>query len=508
MPDDLERQLEAFGATLAEHAGESITKGASSTTSAAPASNHRWWAIAGAAACVVAIVVGLVAVAGRDVEAPAAQPPAPNPTSTSPVVVSPVDADLLRTAPIAGLIDGCEPDDVLLTGDGAETDGAETGGSFDTAFEIAYDSIIHHTPPEVEKLPSDGWTVVTGDPVSVTYLNRGGGIEAIVRIRRDGDEWLVAEIAQCLPGRTPSAIQTTTVPAQPPEPVPDDPLALERDGWTLVERTTDPFAVGDLPCEAAQGLADFDGVPQVHDILTPPEGSRLDLDVQVVDVGSTDRGNDLATAVLAIGDCAADAEGVEVEVGSMSSVRATWFRAGDEFALVTVVGEGPRSIVLEIEGGPFDDDLIGELVHRADQFLRGSLVTGPLPSAGITVTDGPSLGAPQVEPVPGHVKLWVSNQSFADDPVAIAVAIDGTSVVDDSFEVGGQHNWFSFMIDGLAPGEHTLTATSDTGAVFEETFTLPPDEPLWMVVDYWCCPDDGEGRHFTFNVSDQPILFE
>jgi hypothetical protein len=105
------------------------------------------------------------------------------------------------------------------------------------------------------------------------------------------------------------------------------------------------------------------------------------------------------------------------------------------------------------------------------------------------------------------VKLWVGNQSFDDDPVAITVAIDGVQVVDDSFEVGSQHNWFSFMIDGLEPGEHTLSATSDTGAVFEATFTVPPDEPRWMVVDYWYHPDDELGRHFTFRESAEPIYF-
>ncbi len=398
MPDDLERQLEAFGATLETQTGEPIASGSPVAAKVRRRPTRRWWAIAGAAASVVAVVVGLVVVNGRKAEAPAAQQPAPPSTTT--------------TLPVA-------------------------------------------------------------------------------------------------------AIQTTTIPTTIPElaavdPIGDDPLGLERDGWTLVQRNTDPFSMSsdEIPCDVADVLAQINGVDQVHDILTPPTGTGLDLDIQILDVGSHERGLVLADFVESIGQCLSETEGVEVETGAMSSVRATWFRAGPDFALVAIVGEGPRSIVMEIEGALFDDDLIGELAHRADQFLRGEPVTP------VNVTDGAiaatalaGSGDPQAEPEAGQVKLWVSNQSFEDDPVAITVEIDGVQVVDGSFEVGGQHNWFSFMIDGLEPGEHTLIATSDTGATFAATFTLPPGEPLWMVVDYWYYPDDAEGRLFTFDESDEPIYF-
>lgn len=386
MSDGLQRQLEAFGATLESATGEPV-RASDHGTEQPDRSHNRAWAMAGAAACVVAVVVGLVALTGRDAVAPAAQPSASAPAPTS-----------------------------------------------------------------------------------------------------------------------------TTVPSTNPNPavagaVPDDPLALERDGWTLVQRKTEPFVGGELPCEAAQGLTDFDGVASVHDIMTAPEGTGLDVDVQVLDVGSVERGNRLAEVLTLIGRCAAEAQGVTGETGAMSSVRASWFRAGPDFALVTIVGEGPRSLVLEIEGAPFDDDLIGELAHRADQFLRGAPVTGPSSVDGVTVTDESSTGSQQVGPESGQVKLWVSNQSFDDDPVAITVEIDGEVVVEDVFAVEGQHNWFSFMIDGLEPGEHTITAISDTGVDFAGTFTLPVDEARWMVLDYWYSPDDAEGRHFTFDVSEMPIVF-
>lgn len=301
-----------------------------------------------------------------------------------------------------------------------------------------------------------------------------------------------------------------------PEPVPDDPLGLERDGWILVQRSTERFSMTaeGPPCGEVDGLAAIDGVEQVHDILTPPDGNGLDLDVQILDIGSVERGNALADAIMVIGRCLGEAEGIEIDTGALSSVRATWFRAGPEFALVTIVGDGPRSIVLEIEGAPFDDDLIGELAHRADDYLGGRPVevalapTGAVAPAGsITVTDGPTVTEQQVEPDPGQVKLWVSNQSFEDDPVAITVAIDGVTVVDDSFAVGSQHNWFSFMVSGLQPGEHTITASSDTGATFEGTFRMPADQAHWMVIDHWFAVDDDESRFFMFRESNEPIYF-
>jgi hypothetical protein len=509
MQDDLERQLKAFGATLESQTGEPIATDSSVATPASRPPSRRWWSIAGAAACLIAVVVGLVALTGRNVEAPAAQPPAATATSTS-VPTSVMDPAVLQGAPIVELLTGCDPSDVLLS-----EEFVAAGVSVDESFAIGYQAMVDHTPPEVELLPRDGWAELLGEPIVVRFLDRGQGIEGLMRLRHDDDGWRIAELAQCLPGRVPSAVQTTTIPPTVPDlatidPVGDDPLALQRDGWTLVQRTVDAFAMSsdDIPCDVADVLVQINGVAQVHDILTPPDGTGLDLDVQILDMGSPERGQVLSDFVSMIGRCIAETEGVDLETGAMSSVRATWFRAGPDFALVAIVGEGPRSIVLEMEGAPFDDDLIGELAHRADQFLRGVPITAVDTSDGaISATALAGVGVPQVEPVAGQVKLWVSNQSFDDDPVAIEIAIDGVQIVDDSFLVDGQHNWIGFMIDGLDPGNHTLIATSDTGATFEGTFTLPPDEPRWMVVDYWYYTDDAEGRHFTFNESDEPIYF-
>lgn len=405
MPDEIERQLEAFGETLAQRTGEPIRADGPADAAEGHRLTRRWWALGGAAACLVAVVAGLAFAAQRDEEDPVAAP-ASSAVTTSTVTTSTVPPATTTTLPLVSLDARVGP----------------------------------------------------------------------------------------------------------------DPLALVRDGWTLVQRDTEPFefSAEELPCPSS--LAELSGVEQVHDILTTPEIDGLDVDVQILDVGSLDRGVLLTDAVLEIGECIEAGDGVDVEVTSLSSVRATWFRAGPEFALVAVVGEDDLSIVIEIEGHVFTDFVVADLAQRAAQFLAGQEIVGapddtPVATTTLVVQEGPfvepgpSAGEQQVDPRAGEVKLWVSNQSFEDDPVDIMVRLDGIPVVSDAFLVEGQHNWQGFMIGGLAPGDHTVTAESDTGATGTWTFTLPADEPRWLVVDYWYYPDEAEGRHFTFLESDEPVAF-
>jgi hypothetical protein len=108
-------------------------------------------------------------------------------------------------------------------------------------------------------------------------------------------------------------------------------------------------------------------------------------------------------------------------------------------------------------------------------------------------------------PPPPPLTLYVSNQSFDDPNVQIAVSIDGVVVVDQSFAVEGQHNWITFEPD-VPPGDHTLTATSNTGAELTVEFATKAGQPRWAVVNYWWYPGDGP-REFTFDISDEPIGF-
>jgi hypothetical protein len=97
--------------------------------------------------------------------------------------------------------------------------------------------------------------------------------------------------------------------------------------------------------------------------------------------------------------------------------------------------------------------------------------------------------------------LYVSNQSFEDPSVQIAISIDGVVVVDETFAVEGQHNWIAFELD-VSPGDHILTATSNTGAQLTVEFTTKAGQPRWAVVDYWWYPEDGPASsHLTSTTS-------
>lgn len=140
--------------------------------------------------------------------------------------------------------------------------------------------------------------------------------------------------------------------------------------------------------------------------------------------------------------------------------------------------------------------------------------TPTAPASGVEGSGSATLSA-QPDPAPPAVRivdkeqadlhLWVSNQSFEDDPVTVTVRIDDTVVVDQPFEVGSQHNWILFPIEA-PPGPHVLTAVSDTGAETRQSFTLPGAERRYAVVDYGGPGDHGD-RHLTWYIRSTPIAF-
>jgi hypothetical protein len=124
------------------------------------------------------------------------------------------------------------------------------------------------------------------------------------------------------------------------------------------------------------------------------------------------------------------------------------------------------------------------------------------PSEESTTTQAPITVASEAD---ADLHLWISNQSFIDDPVGVTVEIDGVEVVRQEFAVEGQHNWVLFPID-LPPGMHVVTATSDTGVRMREKFRIPRQADRYAVVDYWNY-DDPDGRHFTWRLQREPVAF-
>lgn len=107
----------------------------------------------------------------------------------------------------------------------------------------------------------------------------------------------------------------------------------------------------------------------------------------------------------------------------------------------------------------------------------------------------------------GNFTIYVSNQSFAIDPVDIDVYVDDTLVVVGDFEVGSQHSWYDFEF-ALTPGTHTLRAVTRAGkAELEETFEIAGKR--YGVLDFWYYPDgETTPRQFSFDLYDQPPAFD
>lgn len=103
-----------------------------------------------------------------------------------------------------------------------------------------------------------------------------------------------------------------------------------------------------------------------------------------------------------------------------------------------------------------------------------------------------------------EIQLLMSNQSFIDEWAVVTVNINGTDIMARLLETGDQHNFFAFNVNGIAPGEHTITFTSDDGRELVATFDKA-DEPLWIVSHFW----PGQTRSgFDFAVYDEPVEFQ
>ena len=98
--------------------------------------------------------------------------------------------------------------------------------------------------------------------------------------------------------------------------------------------------------------------------------------------------------------------------------------------------------------------------------------------------------------------LFVSNQSFVDDPVELTISIDSIEVIAESFDVGGQHNFVLFPLK-VPPGRHTITAVSDTGVRMRQHFTLPETGRRYASVFYWNSPS----RHIDWQIQARPMAF-
>jgi len=285
------------------------------------------------------------------------------------------------------------------------------------------------------------------------------------------------------------AASTTTVPSAGLECVGDD--------WKMIDAGPLSFFVpADVIDQNAQGIDSLygqfrgGGIDLAFDYgwFSPglEEVERLGATVQTVSLGGVEGA--FGTADTSGTDYDRDFI-THLAVASIPSAEPStllWMGAGYDDAALTATAE---CIVATVRFGDADQPLKGEA------------------PAEVTVERAADLGQIQPELAVGTVRLWISNQSFEDDPVVVSISVDGAALVEETLFVEGQHNWVPFDIAGLVPGEHSITATSSTGAGHVATFTLPEDEPRWLVLDYWFYPEDADGRFFSFTESDHAVAF-
>lgn len=108
--------------------------------------------------------------------------------------------------------------------------------------------------------------------------------------------------------------------------------------------------------------------------------------------------------------------------------------------------------------------------------------------------------------------LYVSNQSFALDPVDIAIEIDGKTAVTGDFLVEGQHTWIQFDF-ALTPGTHRIVATTAdvNDVVLDKTFEMTARK--YGVVMFWYYPDQANGAgptppQFSWSLTDEQPGFQ
>lgn len=106
-------------------------------------------------------------------------------------------------------------------------------------------------------------------------------------------------------------------------------------------------------------------------------------------------------------------------------------------------------------------------------------------------------------PESANVFLYVSNQSFEDSVVQMTVEVEGEVVVDQPFDVCGQHNWVAFPL-ALPTGWHDLTVRAPGDVTQRSRLDVPPSPgKRWVVVSYWTDVEPS----VDVTVSSEPVGF-
>jgi hypothetical protein len=214
-------------------------------------------------------------------------------------------------------------------------------------------------------------------------------------------------------------------------------------------------------------------------------------------------------------------------IADEAAVQISFNWCGDCWMRTThVVTEGGEHFEIVMEDDGFGDDQREATVRSCEAFVSDAEQLGPTCSGPVTryaCSEPRSVSRelpadPPVEPfkltdlpaasVPTVLHLYVSNQSFAEPLVDIALSLADVQVVAGDFAVEGQHTWYSFDIV-VPAGTLRLDALSfgvDEAVHFSQEISVP--EERWAVVGYWYDPEESEGPHFTLTLSSTPVFFD
>jgi len=109
-----------------------------------------------------------------------------------------------------------------------------------------------------------------------------------------------------------------------------------------------------------------------------------------------------------------------------------------------------------------------------------------------------------------HVRVRVTNQSFAVSPVDIKILIDGKIIVNEDFSVGDQHLYKSFEVS-LSEGKHDLSVSSKKGQANLDKQFVVTNKQRWIDIGYVYYPKthyNPTPRQFDFQIVGENRLVE
>lgn len=130
--------------------------------------------------------------------------------------------------------------------------------------------------------------------------------------------------------------------------------------------------------------------------------------------------------------------------------------------------------------------------------------------AAVEPTPAPrtAIGPVTAEQPSTRMVLYVSNQSFDEPRMRLRITLDGEPVVDQDFDVEGQHTWVQFPVQVPVGRPLDLVVESGSGERLRRSIVARADVERGVVVNYWAATEpQQEGPMIEATVMREPIAF-